>query len=40
MSGKTIGLEMNNGFAGSYARQPDMIINTQPNKEASASIDF
>lgn len=40
MSGKTIGLNMNNGFAGSYARQPDMIINTQPNKESSASIEF
>lgn len=31
MSGKTIGLTMNHGFAGSYARQPDMIINTKPN---------
>lgn len=40
MSGKTIGLDMNNGFAGSYARQPDMIINTHANKEASASIPF
>ena len=40
MSGKTIGLNMNHGFAGSYARQPDLIVNTQPNKEASASIPF
>lgn len=40
MSGKTIGQSLNNGFAGSYARQPDMIINTHPNKEASASIPF
>ena len=40
MSGKTIGLEMNNGFAGSYARQPDMIINTRANTEASAAIPF
>ena len=40
MSGKTIGLDMNNGFAGSYARQPDMIINTHANVEASANIPF
>lgn len=40
MSGKTIGYDLNNGFAGSYARQPDMIINTRPNKEASANIPF
>lgn len=31
MSGKTIGLNMNNGYAGSYARQPDMVITTKPN---------
>lgn len=31
MSGKTIGLAFNNGFAGSYARQPNMTINTKPN---------
>lgn len=30
MSGKVIGKTMNFGYAGSYARQPDMIINTQP----------
>ena len=40
MSGKTIGLDMNNGFAGSYARQPDMIINTHANVESSANIPF
>lgn len=40
MSGKTIGLNLNNGFAGSYARQPDMIINTHPNVESSANIPF
>lgn len=27
---QTIGTSMPNGFAGSYARQPDMIINTRP----------
>lgn len=31
MSGKTIGLSFNHGFAGSYARQPNMTINTKPN---------
>jgi hypothetical protein len=36
MSGKTIGLQMNNGFAGSYARQPNMVINTKPNVGATA----
>lgn len=40
MSGKTIGLNMNNGFAGSYARQPDMVINTHANVESTASIPF
>lgn len=40
MSGKVIGLNMNHGFAGSYARQPDFIVNTHPNKEASANIPF
>lgn len=39
MSGKTIGTKMNYGFAGSYARQPDMIINTQPNV-GTAAIPF
>ena len=36
MSGKVIGKTMNFGYAGSYARQPDMIINTQPNVGAVA----
>lgn len=27
---QTIGATMPNGFAGSYARQPDMIVNTRP----------
>ena len=36
MSGKTIGLNMNYGFAGSYARQPDMVITTKPNKDTNA----
>jgi hypothetical protein len=36
MGGKTIGLAMNHGFAGSYARQPDMIIATRPNGGAGA----
>ena len=31
MSGKTIGTVFNHGFAGSYARQPNMTINTKPN---------
>lgn len=31
MSGKTIGTAFNHGFAGSYARQPNMTINTKPN---------
>lgn len=30
MSGKTIGRQLNNGFAGSFARTPDMIITTRP----------
>jgi hypothetical protein len=39
MSGKTIGLNFNHGYAGSYARQPDMVINTKPNV-GSAAIPF
>lgn len=27
---QTIGLNMSHGFSGSYARQPDMIVNTAP----------
>jgi len=30
MPGKTIGKELNHGFAGSFARMPDMIIDTHP----------
>jgi hypothetical protein len=39
MPGKTIGTALNNGFAGSYARQPDMIIETRPNAD-TANIVF
>jgi hypothetical protein len=39
MSGKTIGLNFNHGFAGSYARQPDSVIMTKPNV-GSAAIPF
>ena len=34
---ENIGLTMNHGYAGSYARQPDMIVNTRP---AGAEIIF
>ena len=27
---QTIGASMSHGFAGGYARQPDMIVNTSP----------
>lgn len=36
---QTIGKEMTAGFAGSYARQPDMIVNTRP-AGGTASIPF
>jgi hypothetical protein len=39
MSGKTIGRVMPNGFAGSYARQPDMIIDAHP-LGGSAAVNF
>ena len=39
MSGKTIGLTMNHGYAGSYARQPDMVVTTKPNV-GTAAIPF
>lgn len=39
MSGKVIGLTLNNGFAGTYSRQPDMSIQTRPNV-GSAPIAF
>ena len=29
---QNIGKTMNHGYAGSYARQPDMIANTHPEK--------
>lgn len=32
MPGKVIGKSLNNGFAGSFARTPDSIIATRPNK--------
>jgi hypothetical protein len=34
MGGKSIGKSFNFGFAGTYARQPDMIINTRPNRDS------
>lgn len=36
---QTIGLNMSHGFAGSYARQPDMIVNTAP-LDGTAVIPF
>lgn len=39
MPGQTIGLVMPNGYAGSYARQPDMIIDTHP-LGGSANVPF
>lgn len=39
MSGKTIGMTLNNGFAGSYARNPEMMIMTRPNN-GTANIVF
>lgn len=39
MSGKTVGLRMNYGYAGCYARQPDMVVTTKPNV-GSAAIPF
>lgn len=39
MSGKTIGLNMNYGYAGCYARQPDMVVTTKPNV-GTAAIPF
>ena len=35
MSGVTLGAELNNGFIGNYARQPDMIIGSAPNTSGS-----
>lgn len=39
LSPQTIGLQMTAGFAGSYARQPDMIVNTRA-AGGSANIPF
>lgn len=39
MSGKTVGLRMNYGYAGCYARQPDMVVTTKPNV-GTAAIPF
>ncbi len=33
-----IGAEMEHGFAGSYARQPDMIVVTRPVGEKSPAL--
>ena len=38
MPGTTIGKSFNHGFAGSYARQPDMLIQARPNVGASPII--
>lgn len=35
MAGTTIGKSLNYGFAGEYARQPDMIISTFPNDDTT-----
>jgi hypothetical protein len=35
MPGKVIGKSLNNGFVGSFARTPDSIIATRPNKSTS-----
>lgn len=40
MSGVTIGATMNNGFAGTYAQQPDMIIDTHPIVAAGSEVFF
>ncbi len=39
MSGKTIGRSLNHGFAGNFARNPDLIAVTRPNN-AEANIVF
>lgn len=40
MGGKVIGTGLNHGFAGSYARQPDMVIATRPSTETANPIVF
>lgn len=39
MPGKTIGKSLNYGFAGTYAHQPDMVIETIPNDDTT-NIEF
>lgn len=39
MKGQTIGKNMAHGYAGSYSRQPDMIVDTHP-LEGSAAVKF
>jgi hypothetical protein len=40
MGAQTIGASLLNGFAGTYAQQPDMIIDTHPIKSTSAEVFF
>lgn len=40
MSGKAIGISMNYGFPGTYARTPDDIVTSRQLKEGSASVPF
>lgn len=40
MSGKSIGISMNYGFPGTYARTPDDIVTSRQLKEGSAAVPF
>lgn len=40
MSGKAIGISMNYGFPGTYARTPDDIVTSRQLKEGSAPVPF
>lgn len=40
MSGKAIGISMNYGFPGTYARTPDDIVTSRQLKEGSADVPF
>ncbi|WP_370782285.1 hypothetical protein [Allisonella histaminiformans] len=40
MSGKAIGISMNYGFPGTYARTPDDIVTSRQLKEGSAAVPF
>jgi hypothetical protein len=40
MSGVTIGASLNNGFAGTYAQQPDSIIDTHPIVASGTAVPF